>query len=180
MYKPYTMIGSRSTPEPIIKLMKNLSSVLCNEGFIVRSGGANGADSCANHVVNKEIYLPWNGFNGHYADFWSGFIVYSDLNKIEECDKYCEIHHGWWKSIKKESVKHLHRRNIHQILGATLESPSNFVVCYAEPDDTRGSGHVKGGTGTAVSLALSHGIKVINLFYQDNVDEIKRYLGESQ
>lgn len=47
MSKHYTMIGSRSTPEDIMKLMERLAYKLASQGWVVRSGGADGADSCA-------------------------------------------------------------------------------------------------------------------------------------
>ena len=174
-YKPYTMIGSRETPEEIMDLMSDLAIALSHEGFTVRSGGANGADKCAEEASFIEIYLPWDGFNSKYHNGF-GFINYSTLGLTGEADKLCSIHHQWWANVKKEGVKHLHRRNCHQVLGAGLKSPSLFVVCFAKPDEKRGEGHVQGGTGTAVSLALSRGIKVINLYFDGEVNEVKDWI----
>lgn len=175
MNKYYTMIGSRSTPDDIQELLKQIATKLESKGYTVRSGGADGADSCCNHVTNKEIYIPWNGFNNYYKS-QQGVIVYSDLGQEDECDDYYKVHHQWWNNIKKDSVKHLHRRNIHQVLGKDLDSPSKFVICYAEPDTKRGKGHVKGGTGTAVSLALSGGVRVYNLYYKNHVEYLTEKL----
>lgn len=56
-----------------------------------------------------------------------------------------------------------HTRNVFQVLGADLRSPSSFLVCWA-PWDPRSAGDVTGGTRTAVRLARSFGIPVFNLF----------------
>ena len=85
MSKYYTMIGSRSTPESIQHLMMLLAKKLCSQGYIGRSGGADGADSALEKGVieyiteNKlpatqagnymEIYLPWKDFNGRDSSF---------------------------------------------------------------------------------------------------------------
>jgi len=165
--KYYTMIGSRLTPVHCEDLMKRLSHELCRLHYTVRSGGANGADTCAEYGFTNlnsdlhEVYLPWSGFNNK-----SG-IVYSKLGLINEASELCSKHHLWWNTVKKESVKHLHRRNMHQVLGKDLITPSQFCILYAEPDTNRGEGHVKGGTGSANSLCLEQGVPVYNLYYDD-------------
>ena len=59
----YTGIGSRKTPIEIINKMIKLGQILGKHGYILRSGGANGADKafeqgCDNVLGKKEIYLP--------------------------------------------------------------------------------------------------------------------------
>lgn len=176
MNKYYTMIGSRSTPDTILEIMKDVATKLDSKGWYARSGGANGADSACNHVKHKEIYLPWNGFNGHYHNPSEGYYDYKTFQRKHEADAYMMCHHKYWSSVKRESVKHLHRRNVHQVLGNTLNSPSKIVICYAEPDSERGKHHVKGGTGTAVSLAISFGIPICNLYDERNIDRLYQWI----
>ena len=45
MYKYYTGIGSRKTPENILKKFKDIATFLETKQYILRSGGAEGADS---------------------------------------------------------------------------------------------------------------------------------------
>jgi len=40
----YAGIGSRSTPDNVLGIMEKLGIVLAKKGFILRSGGADGAD----------------------------------------------------------------------------------------------------------------------------------------
>lgn len=43
--KAYTGVGSRSTPQDIMKMMSALASKLEVEGWVLRSGAADGADT---------------------------------------------------------------------------------------------------------------------------------------
>ena len=65
MVQYYTGIGSRETPSHILELMTKIAKYLDSLGFILRSGGAPGADTAfANGAVNKQIFIPWKNFNG--------------------------------------------------------------------------------------------------------------------
>lgn len=59
----YTGVGNRDTPHEYLEKMTALASLLEKEGCILRSGGAEGADTAFENGVrslyNKEIYLPW-------------------------------------------------------------------------------------------------------------------------
>lgn len=50
-----------------------------------------------------------------------------------------------------------HARNCHQVLGANLDSPVDFVLCWTP------GGATTGGTATAIKLARKHNIPVINM-----------------
>lgn len=175
MGKYYTGIGSRETPEDILDLMELIGYKLADKGWTLRSGGAVGADQAfeegwrrwlSEQDVNMaepfaEIYLPWNGFSDRYHGEGAGaFIVVKD---IEQARDIASVIHPAWKTLKP-SVKNLHARNCYQILGSDLETPSRFVVCYAQPTP---DGYVKGGTRTAVVLAKNHGIEVFNLYFPE-------------
>ena len=75
--KYYTGVGSRNTPEHILRFMEAVGERMATLGYIGRSGGANGADKAFWDGFNKcdkldkkfECYLPWNNFNG-LGDFW--------------------------------------------------------------------------------------------------------------
>jgi hypothetical protein len=69
--KHFAGIGSRETPIYTIKAIKELiCPYLVENNFILRSGGADGADKAFEDgydSVNgiKEIYLPWKNFNNN-------------------------------------------------------------------------------------------------------------------
>ena len=63
----YTGIGSRDTPDEVLRWFKIYADVLAELGFTLRSGAAPGADAafeegCDRVDGKKEIYLPWKGF----------------------------------------------------------------------------------------------------------------------
>ena len=68
--KYYTGVGNRNTPADILEDMEQIARVFARLGWVLRSGGANGADSafelgCDIENGLKEIYLPWKGFNNN-------------------------------------------------------------------------------------------------------------------
>ncbi len=68
----YTGIGSRETPTGIMNLMTDTACYLSRKGVVLRSGGADGADSSFEKGAStglKEIYLPWKYFNKNASRF---------------------------------------------------------------------------------------------------------------
>ena len=168
----YTMIGSRDTPEDIMNVLEQLAARLDIEGWIVRSGGADGADSAAEHTANMEIYLPWLGFNNKpLAD--PRYINVAHHHLKHQAEQVASETHPAWDKCKR-GVKALHTRNVYQIFGEDLATPSKFVVCWAKPSGDKG--YVQGGTATGVKLAIDNGIPVRNLYHKGHLDNIIKYL----
>lgn len=155
----YAGIGSRNTPTDVLELMSRVARRPSLLGYTLRSGAADGADKafeagCTNAGGNKEIFLPWRGFNDSQSSLFSiddrAFELASTL-------------HPYWHNCS-QAAKKLHSRNCYQVLGGSLELPSDFVLCWTqdgcESDDTR-TGKT-GGTGQAIALASLNNIPVIN------------------
>lgn len=156
----YTGIGSRSTPVAVLSFIRQLAHVLSNRGYTLRSGGAAGADAAfadgwenSRHSDSAEIYLPWNGFNNQYSTQEGRCVL--DYSDAEEMAK--DIHPAWHRLSR--GAKTLHARNMHQVLGRDLNTPSNFVIFWTPDTDDA----VSGGTASAVNLAKAWGIPVYNL-----------------
>ena len=176
--KFYTGIGSRETPPEILEMMKDIASKLELLGWTLRSGGAPGADTGFENGVKslKEIYVPWRGFNGSDSE------LYYDRN-IEFKERTFEIaseNHPAWKHLK-DPIKKLMARNVYQILGWNLNSPSKFVICWTqdgcESHTTRG--YKTGGTGLAISVASKLGIPIFNLKNESSYDRVMKLLKSS-
>jgi len=147
----YAGIGSRSTPPEVLEAFEWLASELAKQGYVLRSGGAGGADSafeagCDLAGGQKEIYLPWKGFNG------SSSPLHSYANGLEAMAVAERYHPNF--QVLKPAAKSLMARNSFQVLGADLKTPSSFVVCWTE------GGKGGGGTGQALRIARDRGIKV--------------------
>lgn len=178
MNRYYTLVGSRETPENSCRDLTVLANLLARIGWIGRSGGADGADSCLEDgclgmfSARMEIYLPWWNFNGRSADNRS-YIDTPKLKNYKQAELIASTTHPAWDKIKRDGspvlsrgAKALHTRNVYQVLGKDLNSPSTFLLCWAEPTPDG----VKGGTNTAVQLAKKHGADIINLYgleYED-------------
>lgn len=149
----YTGIGSRQTPPDVLAEMRVIGRMLAIRGFVLRSGGADGADlafeqGCDEGFGRKEIYVPWYGFNGSR----------SKLCKPSETawEEAAQLHPRL--EYLKYAVKQLHARNVHQILGLSCGEPTDLVICWTP------AGADVGGTATALTLARRLDIPIINLF----------------
>lgn len=174
MTKYITGVGSRNTPQWALDEITSISKALRSDNYVVRSGGAKGADRAFQDAFgdNTEIYLPWDNFNG-LNSYDGTHINASKLDNFEKAKYIASMHCKHWDRLK-DSHKVLHGRNAYQVLGFNLDSPSMVLICYAE---TVSVSHVKGGTNTAVQIALSHNVPVFNIYKECDLRRIKQILG---
>jgi hypothetical protein len=147
--KFYTGVGSRKTPESVLSLFTQWAKELNDLGYTLRSGGAAGADSAFEMGASdkrKEIYLPWRGFNGNTSVL---FTVSDDAMAI------ARTLHPAWQSLS-EGARKLMARNVYQVLGSDLKTPSEFLICYTP------NGNEVGGTALAIRLARCNDIPIFN------------------
>ena len=166
-YQCYAGVGARRTPSHILDIMTELASKLENNGWILRSGGATGADSAFEKGVsngNKEI-----------------FTVNSLIGKLGE-EAYATVDRYHPASSRLSSyARKLMARNAFQVLGPDLRQPSVFVVCGAPEsryDDKGKIMSVNGGTGQAIRIAYDKNIEVFNLNVDKHLQKIQKYINE--
>ena len=162
----YTGIGSRETPQEFLDMFERMGVWLGKRGGILRSGGANGADSAfergADNVQGKkEIYLPWKGFNGNTS------LLYTiDHNAMVIAQN---IHPNW--NRLSDAAKKLMTRNTYQIIGYD-NTLTDFVVCYTK------DGKYIGGTSQAMKLADMYNIPIFNAgIYENSKDAAYAFNG---
>lgn len=164
----YTGVGARKTPDHILEVMEKLGRDLHDQGFNLRSGGAQGADQAFERgaLATKQIYIPWSGFNGYVAD---GGNIVSLHGKIQERARdLAELIHPNFGQCS-DFAKLFHTRSSPQILGDKLIDPTQFVVYWAEEDP---DGSIRGGTGQAIRLAMHFGIPTFNLKSTDPAEVV--------
>jgi hypothetical protein len=173
----YAGIGSRKTPKDVLFIMERIGQSLASR-FVLRSGGAGGADTSFERGANRgqgvtEIFLPWKGFNADDED--REFLPVSDLfldnlpQKIQyEAAEIAKQFHRHWNELTIGGKK-LHTRNVLQILGRDLNTPSEFVICWTK------DGKATGGTGQAMRIAKSKGIPIYNLKNNDDRDSLVKW-----
>jgi len=153
VYRIYAGIGSRQTPDKYCELFTNIGYDLANKDFILRSGGAEGADKAFENGCDfadgmKEIFIPWKGFNRSDSKLYP---------PSDEAMKLAESFHPAWNNCTP-AAKLLHARNGHQILGKDLKSPVDFVLCYSP------GGFKSGGTSQALRIAKKYNIPIHNFY----------------
>lgn len=163
----YTGIGSREAPLPILKRARGLGKELALKGFVGRSGKAEGMDEAfmkgfGEAGVGSFInYLPYPSFRDslvlptgcrdvsyYLDDVWKEAVMIAR-----------DIYGKGWFEITPGS-RDLHTRNVFQVLGDDLQTPSEFVLYWAEP---KGRNAVKGGTNTAFQVARKFGVKLLGV-----------------
>lgn len=150
----YAGIGSRKTPLEILNKMYKYGYYFAKLGFILRSGGAIGADTyfergCDLAHGKKEIYLPRHNISGEAYDLAEKF-------------------HPNWSRCNSYARK-CHARNSYQILGYTLDLPCDFVLCWSNGT---------GGTEQAIRVATYYNIPIFNL-YKNIKNSLHKFLCES-
>ena len=150
----YTGIGSRKTPQNILLQMTELAEGLETCSWILRSGGAKGADTAFEEgTLVKEIFLP------------TGVIP-------DNAFEIAALHHPTWGGLKPY-VKLLHARNVQQILGKNLDSTTKFVVCWTPDGAETTTTKDTGGTGQAIRVANAYKVPVYNLANEGRFETVK-------
>lgn len=175
--KIYAGIGSRETPEEVLQLMVRIGAVMAQAGWVLRSGHAPGADQafergCDLAHGQKEIYLPWDGFEGASCS-WPGFYC-GFRSKREEAlaEKVAVRFHPAWHNCS-QGAKKMHTRNVQQVGGYDLEVPTEVVICW-----TKG-GKRGGGTGQALRIAEYYKIPIFDLAVH-SVQQIQDFLNAGE
>lgn len=187
--KAYTGVGSRETPNDILELMESVGFALASQGWTLRSGGAVGADQAFEKGMFRyagldgnygwtpaQIYLPWDGYEGHYRQTHGGLnILPSGIRLGDEriAEGMAMAIHPAWEACKQGARK-MHTRNVFQVLGTTLDLPSKMLIAWTRLDR---NGKPKGGTATAINLAIDNGVETFNLNKSEDFDRISKWIG---
>jgi len=149
--KYYAGIGARVTPDETLRLMSRIAEGLEKKGYILRSGGAEGADSAFEEgTKRKEIYKAWGDIPR-----WTHVFTQHFHRAPDKLSHY---------------AKRLMCRNAMQILGRDGDTPVDFVVCWTK------DGKASGGTGHALRIAEYFYIPVFNLKNEGALEELKDFV----
>ena len=134
----YAGIGSRLTPADICDKLTLLASHLEKLGYVLRSGGAGGADT----AFEKGVVEPKNK------------VIWKAQHATYKAIEFASAYHPAWQFCSDYARK-LHGRNAMIILGEELNEPTKLVVCWSPSDDY-------GGTAMGIKIAKAHNIPVFN------------------
>ena len=164
----YAGIGARATPPAILSLMTHAAFALTKRGYVLRSGHAIGADSAFERGAgpSAQIFLPAVGWRGSASALHPGTLGAELWGRAR---LIAAAHHPAFAGLSG-FVQTLHTRNVFQVLGATLDSPAEFVLCWTA------DGEASGGTGQALRIAASHAVPVFNLQRPRERSHVERHL----
>jgi hypothetical protein len=179
----------------VLNLMAQIACKLgATRQWCLRSGHADGADrafeyGCDRTNGRKEIWLPWDGFNG--APKWEDTNGWTHVIASDRDVEIAAQFHPAWNRCSRAG-KLMHTRNVGQILGRWIQpvpsendpdpdygggayepyrqSPSEFVICWTK------DGKASGGTGQAIRIAKAYGIPVRNLHDPETREAVERFL----
>ena len=156
--KYYAGIGARSTPSNVLQHMTNMAKVFKNRGFILRSGGAVGADQAFHRGA------------GYSSEIFEASSVHSYSTRFSLCYEIASRYHPRWSRCSKYAKK-LHMRNVMILLGEDLDKPVDFVVCWTKDGDAIG------GTGQSIRMARSpeYNIPVYNLAIPEDIEKFMKF-----
>lgn len=164
----YAGIGSRKTPPEYCRVMTDIARQLSPTGWLLRSGGAAGADLAFERgAVHKQIHLPWDGYNNTRENGTTHIVP--DLNKetnplATQIVDIAARHHPAWDKLS-DTVRLFMCRNTTIVLGMDLASYAKMVVCWTE------NGKLIGGTAHGIKIAHAFDIPVFNIALQE--DQVK-------
>jgi hypothetical protein len=166
-FQHYAGIGSRKTPQDCLTQMTLIARHMTDR-LILRSGGALGADTAfANGTANREIHVPWSGYNGLFVSPPS--VIVPDHHP--EAYRIAAAHHPKWKFLT-DGVKRLMCRNVTIILGRNLDEHAKLVIAWT-PDGLAG-----GGTGHGIRVAKTFGIPVFDLARESDQQDLVTFVKE--
>lgn len=171
--KTATLIGSRKPPERIARVAVQIGRALSERGIIGYSGGAPGMDSQFMFDYSPDrrvIILPEDGFNNLYAN-GKDVIDFTQLDTYKAADIARTVA-GHFDS-QGDYTQRRYSRNTYQVLREDLNSPTDFVLFWAEEVNLS----VKGGTAIAVRVARKYGVPVFNLWKESVLNEVCETLG---
>ena len=145
--------------------MRILAMDLAENGFLLRSGGADGADTAFETGVDqsdakgrKEIFLPWRRFNENKSPLYPPPpAAFHEAYQTRKTISYMP-----------RKIRLLMARNCQQVLGAECKpepgNHSRFVICWTK------RGEYVGGTSMAMEVADRYHIPIFNLYHNPKLD----------
>lgn len=152
--------------------MTRIAEKLRSQGYVLRSGGADGADLAFERGAGnkKQIFLPWKRFNGNESEF---------CNVPQKVIDFSLDFHPNGAHLRP-GVQKIMGRNAQQVLGPDLDEPSKFLICWT-PFETEAALELKnkiGGTGQAIRIARAHDIPIYNLREEETWERMERFVSE--
>ena len=149
----YAGVGAQKTPVEVQGVMRDLAERLSDDGWLLRSGGAVGADQAFACGARGRARIYFADERGAQASQDPGERI------VHIPDTHYRIMRAFHPAPERLSpfAERLQARNTSQVFGGDLMAPADIVICWTE------GGRGRGGTGQAIRLAGCVGIPVMDL-----------------
>lgn len=159
----YVGMGEQKIPKDYRNIVIEIAKELSDRGFIMRSGGSKGTETFfekGTKFRNREIYLPWNGFNEKECNSIGNYLCTDKLSRdlVNQAEELIAPHHSHWDKLNG-THKRLYIKQVFQLLGRNLDSPTNFVLYYGNES----GGVIKNNALIGIKLAKRLMIPTFNL-----------------
>lgn len=179
----YSGVGSRRTSADRMGRLTRIATALDARNYILRSGAADGPDTAFERgaaVSRRRIYVP----NETFGNRPKGQVIVPKNVNLMLWLKACLIAERFHPqgSRMPQDVRELMGRNVYQVLGDNLRTPSDFLICEAplpQIDDQGRVVDVDGGTGLAVRLATAYGVPVYHLSQPSHAEVLEEFIADS-
>lgn len=168
------VIGAREAPHEVCQFTAHFVRRLAADDtydFYFRGGGAKGMDDAGMYGggLRHVLYLPKPGHRGLQSKY--------DTPTPEAYEVASRFHPAWNRLEPFHQA--LMARNVHVILGQSLNKPCNIVLCWTEDGCEHASTRTSrtGGTGHAIAVASAWNIPIVNIKRHGlDADEVYRQL----
>lgn len=170
LYKPYSVVASKDAPKDVLDTLRNLVSMMKNNGFTLRASTSTDMDDVAITTVqdeSTEIYIPWKDFNNVSSKYY-----FNDKTSLH----IAKMFHRSFDTLKP-AVQAFLARNVRMIMGKKPSNYSLFIVIWSE-DGAEKVSQITPKTGYvshAISIADALYIPVFNLQNSNAVDRIRNH-----
>lgn len=170
-----TGIGSRQTPQRVMKEMIKIGAWCLKNDILVRSGHAEGADYAFEKGAKENCiaYLPWKNF-GMERTMLGTPIVFEKLPKKIQNELYeiAPLNHPAWSGLSA-GVKKIIGRNMCQVRGHLERAVYSQACVYWTH-----AGNTSGGTVFTRNFADKYEVPCFNMQTYETATEVIKNLEE--
>jgi hypothetical protein len=180
LYRPYTMIspdnrkGAAEIPPETLKQAEELARELKELGLVCRTGWDQPLATAARSGAadRSEIYLPWRGFNKEEEGY--GFPD----KEGKTVAMLVRVYNQRLATVDSDPVKKILATYINMIIGARLDSRSEFVIIWSDDsaEEPAEKTNKTDAVGPIIDIASELGIPVFNLKRHDAMQRIRSYI----
>lgn len=172
LYKPYVVISNKEVPPNVVESVSRIVKTLEGLGFILRMDGMEGLAAATENIPapdNRELHLPWKGFDNKESKF-----TYNS----DEAKALAKLFHPGYDTLKP-AVQSFLAKNVRLAMGDRLKSPALFMICWSEDgaENSLQKTIKSGNIGHIIGIMSSLHAPIFNFGKPDAEQRLRYFLG---